>query len=110
MHALVVMSNAGPLAAERKQVVRFALEQRWPVIGGTGWAEDGALLSYGADLSAVYRRGASFAARILKGAKPEELPIERAMTFELVLNLKTAKALDLVIPHEFGARVDRVIK
>ena len=110
IQALVVMSNAGPLATGRKQILQFALEQRWPVIGGTAWAEDGALLSYGADLSAIYRRGAHFAARILNGAKAGDLPVERPMTFELVLNKRTAKALGLVIPHEFGARVNRLIE
>ena len=110
IQALVVLSTAGPLATERKRVVKFALEQRWPVIGGTGWAEDGALLSYGAEISAIFRRGAYFTARILKGAKPGDLPIERPMTFELVLNMRTAKALGLAIPHAFGARVDRVIE
>jgi putative ABC transport system substrate-binding protein len=110
IQALVVMSNGGPFLTERKRIAQFALEQRWPVIGGALWADDGALLSYSADPSAAYRRGAHHVARILKGARPGDLPIERAMTFELVLNKRTAKALGLVIPHEFGARVDRVIE
>ena len=110
IQALVVMSSGGPFLTERKQIAQFALEQRWPVIGGARWADDGALLSYSADIAAAYRRGAHHVARILKGAKPADLPIERPMTFELVLNMKTAKTLNLVIPHEFGARVDRVIE
>jgi putative ABC transport system substrate-binding protein len=110
IQALVVMSNAGPLATERKNVVKFALEQRWPVIGGALWADEGALLSYSADSAAVFRRGAHLVARILKGAKPADLPIERPMTFELVVNLKTARALALTLPPEIMVQATRVIQ
>jgi putative ABC transport system substrate-binding protein len=110
IQALVVMSSGGPLLTGRKHIAQFALEQRWPVIGGALWAEDGALLSYSADQSAAYRRGAHHVARILKGAKPGDLPIERPMTFDLTVNMKTAKALGIAIAPEMMVQATRVIQ
>ena len=110
VQGLAVMSVAGAIEAERRRILEFALARRWPVIGGARWADAGALVSYSADFSALFRRGAYLADRILRGAKAADLPIERPTTFELVLNLKTAKTLDLAIPHEFGMRADRVIR
>jgi putative ABC transport system substrate-binding protein len=94
-----------------QRIVSFALAQRWPVIAGQReWADEGALLTYAADRAALYRRAAYYVDRILKGAKPGDLPIEQAARFELVLNMKTAKALGITIPQELVLRTDKVIE
>ncbi|MGH8700118.1 MAG: ABC transporter substrate-binding protein [Burkholderiales bacterium] len=96
---------------ERRHIVKFALARRWPVIAGQReWADDGTLLSYGVDPSSNSRRAAYYVDRILKGAKPGDLPIEQPTRFELVINMKTARALKLEISRELAVRVDRVIE
>jgi putative ABC transport system substrate-binding protein len=99
------------LRVERLRIVKLALAQSWPVVAGQGgWAEAGALLSYNADTLANVRRAAYYVDRILKGTKPENLPIEQPTRFELVVNMKTAKALGIKIPNSILVRADRVIE
>jgi putative ABC transport system substrate-binding protein len=95
----------------RDRTIGFAMEHGLPVI--SGWpifAESGALCCYGPNLRESYRRLAYYADRILKGAKPTDLPVEQPTKFELVVNMKTAKALGLTIPASVFARVDEVIE
>jgi putative ABC transport system substrate-binding protein len=108
--ALVVLPSQA-FSLERRRIVKFAQEKRWPVIAPyREFAEEGALLTYGVDQSENYRRSAYYVDRILKGAKPRDLPIEQPTKFELVINLKTAKALKLEIPRDLAVRADRVIE
>jgi len=96
---------------ERGRMAELALRHRLPSIAeGKEFVEAGALMSYAPDLSAILRRAAVFVDKILKGAKPGELPVEQPTKFELVINLKTAKALGLIIPPSLLARADQVIE
>jgi putative ABC transport system substrate-binding protein len=103
---------ASPLmAANRKRIAGFALKSRLPSMYGNREAVDaGGLMYYGADITDSYRRVAYFVDRILKGAKPADLPVEQPTKFELVINLKTAKQIGLTIPPEVLARANRLIK
>src|SRR5690242_12244561 len=99
------------IAANGNRIVDFALKKRLPSTYGERDAVDaGGLMYYGADLTDSYRRIARYVDRILKGAKPGDLPIEQPAKFELVINLKTAKQIGLPIPPNVLARADRVIK
>jgi putative tryptophan/tyrosine transport system substrate-binding protein len=99
------------MQAIEKQIVGFALKSRLPSVYGRREAVDsGGLIYYGADLADSYRRVAVYVDKILKGAKPADLPIEQPTKFELVINFKTAKALGMTIPPSVLARTDKVIK
>ena len=108
--AVVVFPDALTLRT-RERIARFGVEQRMPIVSGWAqFAESGCLLTYGPNLRVSYRRLATYVDRILKGAKPAELPVELPTTVELVFNLKTAKALGLTIPPAVLARADEVIQ
>ena len=95
----------------QKRTVGFAIERRLPSVYGNREAVDaGGLMSYHADTADIYRRVATYVDRILKGAKPAELPVEQPTKFELVINLKTAKQIGLAIPSSVLAKTDSVIK
>jgi putative tryptophan/tyrosine transport system substrate-binding protein len=99
------------LTTLRPRIVEFAMKNRLPSIASTsGYAQLGGLMSYGASLIDLYRRAGSYVDRILKGAKPGDLPVEQSTKFEFVINLKAAKQIGLTIPPNVLARADRVIK
>ena len=99
------------MLAIEKQIVDFALKSRLPSVYSRREAVDaGGLIYYGADLADSYRRVAVYVDKILKGAKPADLPVEQPTKFELVINLKTAKQIGLTIPQRVLTRADKVIK
>ena len=101
----------GMFLAHQAQIIGLAAKHRIPAMYGvTEFAEPGGLMAYGVDLPEMYRRGALFVDRILKGAKPGDLPVAQATEFELVINLKTARALGLTIPPSLLLRADQVIE
>jgi ABC-type uncharacterized transport system substrate-binding protein len=97
--------------AYRTEIVNFAARSRLPAVyWSTEYAEVGGLVSYAPNLDDMNRRASVFVDKILKGAKPADLPIEQPTKFDLVINLKTAKALGLTIPQSILLRADRVIE
>ena len=106
---IVVQSSA--FFAGYQRISDLALTHRLPSVGGSKeYVEAGGLINYGADFPELFRRAATYVDRILKGAKPADLPIELPTRFELVINLKTAKALGLAIPPSLLQRADQVIE
>ena len=107
----IVITGARRFFAERKRVVELAGKYRLPSIyPQKEFVNEGGLMSYGADTVDLYRRAAGYVDKILKGAKPADLPIQQATKFEFVVNLKAAKEIDLIIPVRVLERANRVIK
>ena len=107
---LIVLSDTFA-TLHRARLVELAAKHRLPAVYGHGlWVQAGGLISYGPSLIDVYRRAAGFVDKILKGAKPADLPVEQPTKFELAINLKTARALGLAIPPTLLGRADEVIE
>ncbi len=99
------------MSLERQQIAEFTARNRIVLVGGWGaWTKDGALLTYGPNTVDVMRRVAVYVNKILKGAKPADLPMERPTRFELIVNMKAAKALGITIPQSLLLRADEVIQ
>jgi putative ABC transport system substrate-binding protein len=108
--ALVVMEDP-MIQSNRMRIAEFAIRQKWPAIGEfRPIAADGALMSYGPDLADLWRRAAGYVDKILKGANPGELPVEQPDKYDLVINLKTAKAIGLEMPLVLFARANEMIE
>jgi putative tryptophan/tyrosine transport system substrate-binding protein len=108
--ALIVLASP-ILESHRKEITDLAVKNRLPTMyWAAEWVEAGGLITYGPSLTDLYRRAAFYVDKILKGAKPADLPVEQPTKFELVINLKAAKQIGLTIPPNVLARADRVIK
>ena len=110
VNALIVVIS--PLATlNSKRIVELALKYRLPSVYPTRqFAEEGGLMAYGPLIGDLYRRAAAYVDKILKGAKPADLPVEQPMKFEFIINLKAAKQIGLTIPPDMLARADKVIR
>jgi putative ABC transport system substrate-binding protein len=107
--ALLVVG--GLFYPSRQRIADLAAQHRLPALHLLrDYAEAGLFLTYGPSLESLWRRAATYVDRILKGARPADLPVEQRTTFELVVNLKTARALGVTIPPPLLARADRVIE
>jgi putative ABC transport system substrate-binding protein len=109
-NAVITITNS-PLLRNSKRIANLALKNRLPsMYEGSTWVEAGGLMSYSANDLELFRRAATYVDKILKGAKPADLPVEQPTKFELTINLKTAKQIGLTIPQKVLVRADRVIK
>jgi len=107
----IMTSTSRQFFAERKRIVELAGKYRFPAIYfQKEFVDEGGLMSYGADFNDLYRRAAVYVDKILKGAKPADLPVQQATTFEFVINLKAAKQIGLTLSPEFLARANKVVK
>jgi putative tryptophan/tyrosine transport system substrate-binding protein len=99
------------VAAHRKRVVELATERKIPIVSALrSFAEEGGLLAYGANVPGLFRQAAGYVDRILKGEKPADMPVQQPTKFEMIVNLKSAKALDIVVPPTILARADEVME
>jgi putative ABC transport system substrate-binding protein len=97
--------------SDRKSIARFAIKNRLPTVAiSPHYVPDGLLVAYGVNAPDLYRRAGAYVDRILRGTKPADLPVEQPTKFELVINLKTAKALGLTIPPSLLLRADQVVE
>jgi len=111
VNGLLVRLQPSLYSSHFKRVAELAMKIRLPSIGQSPtWPEVGGLMSYGSDLNAQYRRAAVFVDKILKGTKPEELPVEAPMRFEFVINLKTANQIGITIPQWTLMKATKVIR
>ena len=106
----ILLLSSGAFFAGRFKLIAAASRERLPVFSNRNYDEAGALLAFGPSFPEMYRRAAEFVDRILKGAKPADLPVEQPTRFELIVNLKTAKTLGIKIPESVMLRADRVIE
>ena len=107
----IVLPMTPLLLAERHRIRDFVAKRRLPAMYADPiFVEEGGLMSYGVSLADQMRRSAALVAKILKGAKPADIPVEQPTTFKLIINLKTAQALGLTIPNEILSRADQVIR
>jgi putative ABC transport system substrate-binding protein len=107
----LITTEGALMIGQRAEIIRSAIEHRLPAISGLRiFADAGGLLSYGPDNPDLWRRAAGYVDKILKGAKPADLPVEQPTKFELIINLRTAKALGLTIPQSLLLRADEVIQ
>jgi putative ABC transport system substrate-binding protein len=108
--AVITITNAN-LLMQQNRLVNLAMKNRMPsMFHGSTWVDAGGLMSYSTDELSAFRRAATYVDKILKGAKPADLPVEQSTKFEFVINLKTAKQIGLTIPSHVLLRADRVIK
>jgi putative ABC transport system substrate-binding protein len=107
----VILGVNSPFIAQRRRLADLAISHRLPMMASAKeYAEAGSLVSYGTDYLDLFRRAATYVDKIIKGAKPADLPVEQPTQFELVINMKTAKALGLTIPRSLLLRADQVIE
>jgi len=110
MGAIMTTSTPG-IFAERKRIVELAVNYRLPAIYfQKGFVDEGGLMSYGVDFDDMYRNAAQYVDKILKGTKPADLPVQQAMKFEFIINLKAAKQIGITLPYELLARANKVIQ
>ncbi len=107
----LLMANDFVFNQNRKRIAELAVKRHLPSITETKeFAEAGGLMAYGTSIQNMWRRAATYVDKILKGTKPQDLPVERPIKFEFVINLKTAKEIGVTIPPNVLVRADRVIK